>query len=72
MNKFNTAVFSPRSLLDQIPRNHRVEIFILIGNAQWDTIGTFRDSPTDLCIAGTLLSIAGPVSNLVMGRKNLE
>ena len=35
--------------------------------AHWDSIGTFRDSPTDLCIAGALLFIYGPVPNLVMG-----
>ena len=37
-------------------------------NAHWDSIGTFRDSPTDLCIAGILLFIVGTVLNLVMGR----
>ena len=40
--------------------------------AHWDSIGTFRDSPTDLCIARTLLIIPRTVLNLVMGRKNLE
>ena len=43
-----------------------------VPNAHWDSIGTFRDSPTDICIARTLLSIPRTVLNLVMGRKNLE
>ena len=43
-----------------------------VTNAQWNSIGTFRNSPTDLLIARTLLFIARTVPNLVMGRKNLE
>ena len=61
-----------QKLSDSMPSNVETTTQKKLPNAHWDSIGTFRDSPTDICIARTLLSIPRTVLNLVMGRKNLE
>ena len=69
------AQVDPRDMLNNFCFHLYAQKSLFIGencNAHWDSIGTFRDSPTDICIARTLLSIPRTVLNLVMGRKNLE
>ena len=69
LNNFCFHVYAQKSL------SHCHTLTLILSHshtAHWDSIGTFRDSPTDICIYRTLLSKTGNVLNLVMGRKNLE